>query len=304
MHEARRRSPEWRGSFSRIAIGVVLCTSVACGGGGPAPVKGNDGGIDAGWQTGFAAALSAKPLYSLGFLNQGPVLSMDFVSGPAGASCAALTSSMATGGDFWTVGVVVPSTSRGTLRGAGAQRAGPQARLNDAGAATVYLEHSNVDAGLKLVVFASSGIVTISAAPSLAGDQEDGGHLTGSMTYVAFPINPVAVGSCSGHGRREPANLRFAPVRICLEISYRPATADRRVVRRPPRRRAFQSTRPSMPDRAPRCASPARISRLPLARRCKARPTRPEHRGLRSRSGRQSGAGRRPGSARGAEIRS
>jgi len=187
----------WRSCLGGLAVASGLCVSTACGN---SPVQRTDAGppIDAGWQSGLAEALGAQPLYSLGFLNQGPILSVAFVSGAAGASCAALTSAQTNGGDTWILGVIVPSADVAVYPVAPPPE--PVVGSVTDGGAVVYLEHENLDAGLKLVAFATGGAVVISEAPGLPSDQQDGGHLMGELTYVAFPASPLVVGHCDGDG--------------------------------------------------------------------------------------------------------
>jgi hypothetical protein len=191
-----------RGGWGVLAVAGCLCVSTACG---TTSSKSTTGGspIDAGWQSGLADALAATPLYSLGFLDQGPILSAAFVSGAAGASCTALTSAQTNGGDTWVLGVIVPTIDVGVypvVRPPEPVVGSVSDAGSDARAAVVYLEHENQDAGLKLVTFASGGEVVISEAPGVPGDQEDGGLLMGSLTYVAFPANPLAIGHCQDAG--------------------------------------------------------------------------------------------------------
>ncbi len=191
-----------RGGWGGFAIAAGLCVSTACGSTAKNSTTGGSP-VDAGWQSGLGAALAASPLYSLGFLNQGPILSTAFVSGAEGMSCAAFTSSQATGGDTWVLGVIVPSVNVGVYP----VMPPPEpviGSVTDAGA-VVYLEHENQGAGLKLVTFASTGAVVISGAPGLPGDQADGGQLMGSLSDITFPANPLVVGHCDGDGGTGPS---------------------------------------------------------------------------------------------------
>ncbi len=205
----------WRGSSRHLGIAICLCAA-ACGGSSGKPDAGGTG--DAGWQSHLAAALGAQPLYSIGFLDPGPFLATAFVDGAAGDSCAAFTSVQSGGGDLWILGVAVPSLQPDAYPVK--EPIEPSPSDVSTGEALVYIEHRNQDAGLDLVAFAASGAVTIGAAPSLPGDEADGGHVTGSLTYVALPADPLAIGSCQDAGAGQPQlctcdDLYGNPVSIC-----------------------------------------------------------------------------------------